>query len=247
MGKISTLFIIVFFSSLLAGFVVIQYSWVQTLQENRVEKFKMNMQTGIHQTVMGLSSTRSSHSLTSSVIEATLRRNFSINEMGNNPFEFSLVSDSGHFASRGFSEKLQYDSSSLSLTYLLESNAWKSLPDELLVVVVPVWKKYALKDMPWIIAALVTLTLMVVVSFIFAFVFIKRRQQSFYKKRDNVIKDMLQQLETPLCTVSVAAESLRKVQVMHDTGKINYYQQVINEENRRMNEQVSKILRDFEE
>ena len=246
MGKISTRFIIVFFSSLLAGFVVTQYSWVQSLQESRLEKFKMHMQTGIHQTVMDLPLKRSNH-LTSSVFEAVLHRNFSINEMGNIPFEFSFVSDSGHFASRGFNEKLQYDSSSLTLTYLLESNEWKNLPDEMLVVVIPVWKKYALKNMLWIIAALVTLTLMVVVSFIFAFVFIKRRQQSFYKKRDNVIKDMLQQLETPLCTVSVAAESLRNVQVMHDAGKINYYQQVINEENRRMNEQVSKILRDFEE
>jgi hypothetical protein len=247
MGKRSTLFIIVLFSSLLAGFVAIQFSWVQTLQANRLEKFKMSMQTGIHQTVMELPLKRSNHTLTTSGIEAALRRNFSIKEMGKIPFEFSIVSDSGHFASRGFSEKLQYDSSNLTLNYLLESNGWETLPDEVLVVVVPVWKKYALKDMPWIIAALATFTLIVLVSFIFAFVFIGRRQQLFYQKRDNVIKNMLQQLETPLCTVSVAAESLRNVQVMHDAGKIHYYQQVINEENQRMNEQVNKILRDFEE
>ena len=52
MVKISTLFIIALFSSLLAGFVAIQYSWVQIVRENRLKKFKMSMQTGIHQTVM---------------------------------------------------------------------------------------------------------------------------------------------------------------------------------------------------
>jgi hypothetical protein len=53
---------------------------------------------------------------------------------------------------------------------------------------------------------------------------------------------MMQQLETPLSTVSVAAEVLRNVRVMHDLGKMNYYQQIINEENQHMNENVEKFL-----
>ena len=40
MGKKSTPLKIVFFSVLLVGFIVIQYSWVQSLQNNKLQAFR---------------------------------------------------------------------------------------------------------------------------------------------------------------------------------------------------------------
>jgi two-component system phosphate regulon sensor histidine kinase PhoR len=99
--------------------------------------------------------------------------------------------------------------------------------------------------MIWPIAASVLLTIMIVVIFCYASILGARNQQSYYDIRTKVLKNMLQQLETPLSTMSVAAEALRNARVMQDAGKMNYYQRVINEENKRMNEQVEKFLREI--
>ncbi|MBS1662241.1 MAG: hypothetical protein JST68_14445 [Bacteroidetes bacterium] len=53
---------------------------------------------------------------------------------------------------------------------------------------------------------------------------------------------MIQQLETPLSTMSVAAEALGNEKVMHNSEKRRFFQQAIDEENKRMTEQVKKIL-----
>jgi signal transduction histidine kinase len=107
-------------------------------------------------------------------------------------------------------------------------------------------KKMIWKEMVWVIATSVFLTLMIMAIFCYAFILGERRQQLFYDKRTNALRNMMKQLETPLSTVSVAAEALRNARVMHDSGKINYYQQIITEENKRMNEQVKKFMRDIE-
>jgi two-component system, OmpR family, phosphate regulon sensor histidine kinase PhoR len=107
-------------------------------------------------------------------------------------------------------------------------------------------KKMIWKEMVWVIAASVLLTLMIMAIFCYAFIVGERRQQLFYDKRTNALRNMMKQLETPLSTVSVAAEALRNARVMHDSRKINYYQQIITEENQRMNEQVKKFMRDIE-
>ena len=98
--------------------------------------------------------------------------------------------------------------------------------------------------MGWIIFGSVLLTVMIVAVFVCASM-ISNRRQPLYDSKTMVIQNMMQQLEAPLSSVSVAAEALRNAKVKHDPGKIDYYQQVITEESQRMNEQVEKFLREI--
>jgi two-component system phosphate regulon sensor histidine kinase PhoR len=246
MAKRSTLIKIVFFSLLLVGFIVIQYNWVQSLQKDKEQEFSARIISGINKVGVNIHNSRSLHKLTDPTIVNKLRRSLAANGMGNIHFEFSISSGDNHLTSRGFHQKLTGNSNNLTFYYLFPRNSEKSTSDVALTVVIPFWKKYVFKEMAWIIAASLLLTIMMLAIFCFTFILGERRQQLFYDNRTNAIRNMMKHLETPLSTVSVATEALRNDRVMHDSRKMNYYQQIINEESKRMNEQVKKLLRDLE-
>jgi two-component system phosphate regulon sensor histidine kinase PhoR len=236
MRKRSLLLKIVFFGLLLAGFVVMQYSWVQSLKKDKLEEYNTRLLMGIH----GAAVTMPLNKLTEGSISKAISR-----QLGDIPFEFSIASNGVNVASHGFDQKALNDSGNLTFFYLLPTNGKKELSEDQLTVVVS--KKFAYRGMTWIYATSLLLTIMMLATFCCAVVLIERKQQLLYENRTNVIRDMMRQLETPLSTVSIAVEALRDARVMHDSGKINYYQQVINEENQRMNEQVNKMLQDLGE
>lgn len=245
MGKKSTLLKIVFFSLLLVGFIAIQYCWLSSLQKDKLRDFKSLLVLGINKEGGKIPSSRLAHELTDTAFGNILRRSFSSKGLKNIRFEFSISSGNNHLSSRGFHQKLINNPNNLVLYYLIQQNVEKGTSDDYLIVVVPSWKKIVWKEMAWFITA--SLFLMIMILFIFsAFLLGERRQQLFYNNRSNAIKNMMKHLETPLSTVSVAAEALQNDKVMHDSRKINYYQQIINEESKRMNEQVKKCMRDLE-
>ena len=246
MAKKSTRLKIVFFSLLLVGFIVIQYNWVQSLQKDKQQELSSRIISGIEDAGENMLYRRSLYKLTDSTIANMLGESLSTYGLGNIRFEFSISSSGNHFASHGFNQKLIDNSSNLIFNYAFQGNGEKRTSDDVLTVVVPFWKKYTFKEMAWIIAASLLLTIMILVIFCCTFIWGERRQQLFYDNRTNVIKNMMKQLETPLSTMSVAAEALRNDKVMHDSRKTSYYQQIINEEGQRMNEQVKKMLRDLE-
>jgi two-component system phosphate regulon sensor histidine kinase PhoR len=53
---------------------------------------------------------------------------------------------------------------------------------------------------------------------------------------------MTHELKTPLATISLAIDALTNEKVIHDSDKIKIYSSMIKEENKRMNQQVEKIL-----
>lgn len=251
MGRRSTRFKIVFFSVLLAGFIVIEYSWVNTLHKERSREFKSQIISGINEAANNIPA----HELNATGIANLLRQSFLSKGVGNVHVEFSVSSGDDHVASPGYREKLKDNSNHLVLYYEKQPKTgagfWNFEEQEkasadIWTVVIPNWNTIILKDMAWIIAASVLLTIMIMAIFWFTVIWHERRQQLFYKKRSNAIKNMIQQLETPLSTVSVAAEALRNARVMHDPGKTNYFKQVITEQNKRMHEQVEKIFRELE-
>ncbi|THU30743.1 hypothetical protein FAM09_29525 [Niastella caeni] len=245
MGRRSTRLKIIFFSVLLLGFIFIQYSWVKSLQKEKLDKFRSNIALSIHEATKNIPINGPLHQLTDSTINNTLRRSFASQGLGNIHFEFSIGSANNRLASHGFTQKLTHNTSNLTWYYEFLRNGEKSTSVDRWTIVIPDWEKYALKNMPWIIAASVLLTIMIMAILWGVVILSERSQQLFYDRRAKVIKYMMQQLETPLSTISVAAEALRNARVMHDSGKTKYYQQVINEENKRMNEQVEKMLREL--
>lgn len=223
-----------FFGLLLAALIGIQYSWVMHLQKNKLQQFRTRMISAISAT----SQDASFHELADTAIANTFRRSFSNQGLGNVPFEYALAMHNKHFASAGYM-KNGNKSSNLVLHYELRHTG------EMVTIVVPFWKRIALKELAWIIVASVLLTAIIASIFYSATYFARRGRLSVYDNRTKLVKNMMQQLEAPLSAMSVATEALRNAKVMHDEVKINYYQKIITEENQRMNEQVEKFLREI--
>jgi two-component system, OmpR family, phosphate regulon sensor histidine kinase PhoR len=245
MRRSSTRLKISFFSLLLVAFIAIQYSWVRSLQKEKLQHFKSQLITGIESATKQIAYIKWKQTLTNSELTGVLQQSFASRGFTDIPFEFSMRSGNDQLTSRDFSEKLKENPGHLILYYELPPYGEQRVPEELLTIIIPFWQKIALQDMGLTIAAAVFITIMIVAIFCFAILLGVRGQQLFYDNRERAIKYMMQQLETPLTTVSVAAEALRRTTSMHDARQTNYYQQIINEENQRMNEQVEKCLREL--
>lgn len=231
-----------FFSLLLVAFVAIQFSWVRSLEKDRVQQFKSRMITAVESIAGNKHFVSSMHELADTAITSLFQHSFSSKGFRNLRFEYGLALHNKQLASAGFNQK-RNDQSNLILQYELRYTGQKheDHSGEMLTILVP--KKTALQDMTWIIIASVLLTIMIIAIFGSVSYFSYKSTQSAYGNRTKLVKNMMQQLEAPLSTVSVAADALRNAKVMHDEGKVNYYQQIITEESQRMNEQVEKFLR----
>lgn len=255
MGRKSTRLKILFFGLLIAAFIGIQYSWVSSMQKDKLQQFRFLMVSGIDVAGEKLQVDASIYDLTDTAIAHLLQQSFLSKGLANLRFEFSLALDDQQLTSPGFLQEQADTANNLVLHYVLRRTGKMpaqdqapfllALPrDKIVSVVVPSWKKRALGDMGWTIFGSVLLTVMIVAIFICASMIITRRQP-LYDSKTMVIQNMMQQMEAPLSSVSVAAEALRNAKVKHDPGKMDYYQQVITEESQRMNEQVEKFLREI--
>ncbi|WP_207511014.1 hypothetical protein [Longitalea luteola] len=244
MRRRSTRLRIAFFSVLVVGLIFIQYSWLTSLQQSKLQAFKAHIISSVENTRATIPLTRSLNDLSATLFADLLRQSFSSNGLKNIRFEYSIGSGSAQLASPGYRQKLTDDANNLVFYYEFQPAIAQKTTADLLTVVIPDYKKIVFRDMGWIITASVLLTLSVLAILCLTYI-ISERKQAFYENSTNVIKNMMQQLETPLSTVSVAAEALHNAQVMRDSAKINYYQQIIQEENKRMHEQVQKYLRDM--
>jgi hypothetical protein len=243
-GKKSTRFKIVFCGLLLVAFIAIQFSWIRSLQKDKLLQFRNRMATAIGSIAGNKPFEASLHELADTAITSLLRNSFSLKGFDNLRFEYAVALHNKQFASAGFNQK-QKDQSNLILHYVLRYTGQidEDHSGEILTIVVP--KKTALKELTWIIVASVLLTVMIMAVFCSVYYFNYKSRQSAYGQRTALVKNMMQQMESPLSTVSVAADALRNAKVMHDEVKVNYYQQIITEESKRMNEQVEKFLRDL--
>jgi hypothetical protein len=230
-----------FFGLLLLAFACIQYSWIKSMQKDKLQHFKMQMVAAIE----SAASKASLHELADTAIANIFRKSISSKGLGNVKFEYALALHNKQFASAGFEKKQLDGASNLVLHYELRHTGEKQHENEVVTILVPFWKKIALKEVTWIIIASILLTIMICAIFYSVSYFSKNGHAARYDNRTRLVRNMMQQLESPLSTMSVAAEALRNAKVMHDERKINYYQQIITEESQRMNEQVEKFLREI--
>lgn len=68
------------------------------------------------------------------------------------------------------------------------------------------------------------------------------RQKKIGDIRRDFINNMTHEFKTPLATMSLAADTIMNDKVISDKEKVTYYAQQIKNENRKLNEQVEKVL-----
>lgn len=216
MGKTFTPLKITFFGLLLAAVIVVQYCWVNSLLKENQEQFKSLVIISINDAGRNTAAMDSIH------MTKALGQALADNGLRDIPFECKFVATG------------KTPTTHLSFQYIFNKKVCE--------VVVPFWKSIVWRQTTWAVVTAVLLTIMILVIFGCAVI---SGRTGFYNEQTNAVNHLIQQLETPLSTVSVAAEALRNARVTHNPREITYYQQVIDKENRLMNEQVDQFLKNM--
>jgi two-component system phosphate regulon sensor histidine kinase PhoR len=67
-------------------------------------------------------------------------------------------------------------------------------------------------------------------------------QKKLSEIKSDFINNMTHEFKTPIATISLASDALKNEKVISNRSQIEYYNGIIKEENKRMNQQVEKIL-----
>jgi two-component system, OmpR family, phosphate regulon sensor histidine kinase PhoR len=87
----------------------------------------------------------------------------------------------------------------------------------------------------------VIFTIIILLTFILSISFILR-QKKISEMKSDFINNMTHEFKTPIATISVASDSILNDKVINDTEKVRFFTGMIKKENKRMNEQVERIL-----
>src|SRR5687767_12729232 len=100
------------------------------------------------------------------------------------------------------------------------------------------WLWYSL--LPTLLAA-VLFTMLILVCFSYT-IHVILRQKKVSEMKTDFINNMTHEFKTPIATISLAADSIASPKVISDENKINRFVGIIRQENKRMLQQVEKVL-----
>lgn len=123
---------------------------------------------------------------------------------------------------------------------LLFPNDIFSKPDYL-ILHFPSSIKYVLASMWLMLAGSSLFTLIIVLGFTYTIQVIFRQKKLSDIKSD-FINNMTHEFKTPIATISLASDSIRDTRVSQNKEKLEYFLNIIRDENKRMNVQVENVL-----
>lgn len=109
-------------------------------------------------------------------------------------------------------------------------------------IFLPDMMSYVWTHMGWIIAVSVIMIALTSGGFILT-VRTVLRQKKMSEMTTDFINNMTHELKTPIATVSLASNMLRKEKILDNRDKIIHYSGVIHEENKKLQDQVEQVLR----
>jgi two-component system, OmpR family, phosphate regulon sensor histidine kinase PhoR len=190
--------------------------------------------------------------------KSVLSRYFSVNEMRERmqkifnesglkhvDFEFALVANGNPDLQSGrFWEELQDTvNNKVKHTPLMTGSDFDSglMPNETLVIVVLDFQDELYQSLTWMILGAVLFTLIILTAF-FLTVRTLLTQKKLSEIKSDFINNMTHEFKTPLATISLAVDALKNEKVQQDKDKMQYFGNIIKEENKRMNKHVETIL-----
>ena len=149
-----------------------------------------------------------------------------------------------------------YDSQADSLIYkqegfdtLMTDKAYRVnlFPDHLvrkstyLLVYLPEKKEQIIRSMAYLLLASLFFTLIIIATFgITIHTILKQKKLSEIKS--DFINNMTHEFKTPIATISLASDSIANPQTLENKDKIMNFLRIIKSENKRMNNQVERVL-----
>ncbi len=97
------------------------------------------------------------------------------------------------------------------------------------------------KDSLWLLAASLFFTLLILFAFSYT-VYVILRQKKVSDMKNDFINNMTHEFKTPIATISLATDSLTSDKIIKEPGKVRRFARIITQENRRMLNQVEKVL-----
>ena len=175
-----------------------------------------------------------------------LRKQFDRQELKNMDFEFAVVTNDGEYEMLTANFVRDYnDSSNKKIhAYIVsenESDFEVITQAEQLIVIVPNFKKQVWDNLKWIITGAAIFMLIIIAAF---YVTLRSlfNQKKLSEIKTDFINNMTHEFKTPLATISLAIDAIRNEKVQGDKEKIQYFSNIIKEENKRMNKHVETIL-----
>ncbi|MFD2515295.1 sensor histidine kinase [Pontibacter locisalis] len=102
-------------------------------------------------------------------------------------------------------------------------------------------KAYAIKSIWGMLALSVFFTFVIVATF-GTTIHIIYKQKKLSEMKNDFINNMTHEFKTPIATISLATDSIANPKVYEKPEKIQYYTNIIRQENKRMNAQVENVL-----
>ncbi|MES2389333.1 MAG: ATP-binding protein [Bacteroidota bacterium] len=100
---------------------------------------------------------------------------------------------------------------------------------------------YAIHSLSWMLGSSLFFTFIVMTAF-GASVATMLRQKKVSEIKTDFINNMTHEFKTPIATISLAADAIENPNVSADPGRVKYFTGLIREENKRMNNNVERVL-----
>lgn len=246
MGRNATRLQIIFFSVLITGYVILQYSWVQSIQQNKWEQFKHHTATAMSAAAQQLRDLPLQEKTSDSIIKKTLQQSLFTEKLGIIPFEYQIVISNQQLTSRNFLQLQREPSTNLTFVHMLDEKEGLQPVADRLMITIPNARSIVLHDMKWIIAAAVTLTLLLITIFGFAWHWGHHKQQLFNARKSKAIEDMITQMRMPLHSIANATENMQHAMHTADPLTMKDQQSVIQKESNKINELLKRIFGRFD-
>ncbi|MFT4152507.1 sensor histidine kinase [Parafilimonas sp.] len=182
-------------------------------------------------------------------IQDKLVKAFGKEGLENLHFEFAVTSNSADFLIEMQSEHFDKESAdSLHFRqYVIPINPETGpslnglLPFEHLFIVVPHFKVQVWQSLTWMIVFSALFTVIIIAAF---YITVKTMlsQKKMSEIKSDFINNMTHEFKTPLATISLAVDALKNEKVINDKTKWQYFNNIIKDENKRMNKHVETIL-----
>jgi two-component system, OmpR family, phosphate regulon sensor histidine kinase PhoR len=186
---------------------------------------------------------------TTAEIQDKLVKAFTKEGLGDVRFEYAVTSNSDDFVLEMQSARFDKESAD---TMHFRRRVIPIIPDgggdfdgllanEHLFIIIPDFKTQVWQSLTWMIVFSALFTLIIIAAF-YITVRTLLNQKKMSEIKSDFINNMTHEFKTPLATISLAVDALKNEKVINDRAKWQYFNNIIKDENKRMNKHVETIL-----
>ncbi len=162
-------------------------------------------------------------------------------------FDFAIISSTNDYEMQTKDFNTTFFDSTTSKNFIIpiypeSGTAMEGLSlAEHLVVSIPNFEKQVWGSLVWIILGSILFTIVIFAAF---FITVKTlfNQKKLSEIKSDFINNMTHEFKTPIATISLAVDAIKNEKVQNDKTKLQYFTNIIKDENLRMNKHVETIL-----